>query len=62
MISLPVCAGGLLALFAPQEPASLDGVRKTQAQRTAVIAKAQPSVCSVLSIMTTSAMFLSASW
>jgi S1-C subfamily serine protease len=46
MISLPL----FLALAFPQELGSLEAARKTQAQRTAVIAKAMPSVCSVMAL------------
>ena len=40
----------LLALVAPQEPGSLEAVRKSQAQRTTVVARVQPAVCSVMSL------------
>lgn len=40
----------LAPLALPQEPGIIDAVRKAQAQRTAVIAKVQPSVCSVMAV------------
>jgi S1-C subfamily serine protease len=40
----------LATLASPQAPATIEAVRKTQAERTKVIAKVQPSVCAVMSV------------
>lgn len=40
----------LAPLALPQAPGTIEAVRRTQAERTSVIAKAQPSVCSVMAV------------
>lgn len=40
----------LVPLALPQDPAAIEAVRRAQADRMAVIAKVQPSVCSVMAV------------